>query len=163
MKRRSRGFFLVLALFMVTFISVMALAFLGEGQLNYRTSLTVTRELQARWLAHSGIEDARLKLQKDPDFPPPMGDEGTHYSYAEQVTDLDGKLVGSYEVTVDQSYALAPYYLVVLECSGRLARYDVHTRIRAELDVSPTDRRPAFAADPNPNYYQIVNWNEEGL
>lgn len=166
MNGRRRAFFLVLALFMVTLISVMALAFLGGGPMNYRTSLTISLEQQARWLALAGIEDARLKLQKDPDFPPPMGDEGIYYSYAEQVSDVGGgAVVGSFEVTIDQSHAAAPYYLIILDCNGLVVRQGQLTKksVRAEIDVSPKDRRVGHETDENPNYYRIVNWSEEGL
>lgn len=157
MKKRPRAFFLILALFVVTFISVLALAFLTGGPLNYRTSLTIKLEQQARWLAHSGIEDARIKLQKDPNFPPPMGPEGIFYSYAEQVTNLGGgATIGSYEVIVDQSRATTPYFLIVLHSTGRIVVQgdEIKRTVRAELDVNP---------DPShgPNYYHIVNWSEE--
>ena len=164
MKLRRKAFILILSLFIVTFISVLALAFLGAGPLNYRTAMTVTREQQVHWLAVSGIEDARIKIQRDSDFPPPMGEEGLYFSYSEQVTELGTTTpLGSYEVTVDKSHSKAPYFLVIISSTGRLDRQgeEMKNTIRAEIDISPTDRRSGHEDEDNPNFYKIVNWSEE--
>ena len=166
MKIRRKAFILILALFIVTFISVLALAFLGAGPMNYRTAMSVTLEQQVHWLAQSGIEDARIKLQRDPDFPPSMGDEGLYFSYSEQISDLGGTSpIGSFEVTVDKSHAKDPYYLVILNSTGRLSRQgqEMKSSIRAEVDISPSDRRSGHEDEDNPNFYKIVNWSEEAL
>ncbi len=164
MKIRRKAFILILALFIVTFISVLALAFLGAGPMNYRTAMSVTLEQQVQWLARSGIEDARIKLQRDPDFPPAMGDEGQYFSYSEQISELGGSAaIGSFEVTVDKSHSQDPYFLVILNSTGRLSRngQELKSSIRAELDISPTDRRSGHEDEDNPNFYKIVNWSEE--
>lgn len=164
MRGRRRAFFLILALFMVTFISVLALSFLGAGPLNYRTAMTVTLEQQARWLARSGVEDARVKLQRDSDFPPAMGNEGAYFSYSEQISEFGGVgTLGSYEVVVDRSHLESPYFVVVVNSTGRLVRHgqEWKSTVRAELDLSPTDRRSGHETEENPNFFRIVNWSEE--
>lgn len=164
MRRPRRGFLLVLALFMVTFISVLALAFLGSAPLGYRTALSGTFEQQSRWLARAGIEDARLKLERDPFFPPPQGDEGKFFSYSEELQELGGAgTVGTFDVVIDQSCAEPPYALVRIYSTGRLVRRgeEVRKTICAEIDVSAKDRRAGHESEDNPNLYRIVNWNEE--
>ncbi|MBX3169611.1 MAG: hypothetical protein KF760_19570 [Candidatus Eremiobacteraeota bacterium] len=164
MRARRRGFLLVLALFMVTFISVLALAFLGSAPLGYRTALSGTFEQQSRWLAQAGIEDARLKLERDPLFPPPEGDEGKFYSYSEEVRELGGgATVGTFDVVIDQSCAEAPYALVRIISTGRLVRQGAEIRktICAEIDINAKDRRAGHESEDNPNLFRIVNWNEE--
>jgi hypothetical protein len=162
--RRRRGFLLILALFMVTFISILTLAFLGSAPLGYRTALNAAFEQQSRWLAQAGIEDARLKLERDPFFPPPQGDEGKFYTYSEEVRELGGGAVlGTFDVTIDHSLEEPPYYLVRITSTGRMMRQNEEIRrtVRAEIDLSPTDRRSGHETEDNPNLFRIVNFNGE--
>ncbi|MBN9418151.1 hypothetical protein ABS71_20435 [bacterium SCN 62-11] len=155
---------MILALFMVTFISILTLAFLGSAPLGYRTALNAVFEQQSRWLARAGIEDARLKLERDANFPPPLGDEGKFYTYSEELHPLGGgEALGTFDVIIDQSLKEAPYSLVRITSTGRLVRQNEEIRktVRVELDISPTDRRAGHETEENPNFFKIVNWNEE--
>lgn len=165
MKARRRAFMLILALFIVTFIAVLALAFLGTGSAGYKGALASQVEAQALQLAYSGVEDARLKFERDPLFPPPAGDETKLFSYGENVRDLGGgPVIGSFEVTIDQTYQGAPYYLIRLRSVGRVLRGSQETRklVKVEIDISPNDRRIGHETDPNPNLFRIVQCSEEG-
>lgn len=165
MRFKPKGFMLILALFMVTFIAVLALAFLGVGASSYSSAQTTRLQQQALQLAYSGIEDARVKLQRDPLFPPSAGEETKFYSYSESVHDLaSGPLIGSFEVTVDQTYQEAPYFLIRVLATGRIPNggKEIKKTVRVELDISPNDRRTGHETDPNPNFYKIVQCSEEG-
>ena len=165
MRATKRAFVLIVALFVVTFISMVAFAFLNSSSLELSTAMSVGLEQQALLLAQSGIADARVKLERDPLFPPPIGDDGTFFSYSEEVSDLaGGPVIGTFDVIVDHSYAEEPYYLVRLTSIGRLFRQnqEIKKSVQAEIDVSPTDRRSGHTTEVNPNLYKIVNWSEEG-
>ncbi|MBS2038957.1 hypothetical protein JST97_28500 [bacterium] len=165
MKLRRRAFMLIMALFMVTFIAVLALAFLGTGAAAFQGAQATRLEQQALALAYSGIEDARVKLERDPLFPPSAGEETKFYSYSETVRDLtSGPVVGSFEVTVDQTYQDSPYFLIRLLSIGRIPNSgkEIKKSVKVEIDISPNDRRVGHETDPNPNFYRIVQCSEEG-
>lgn len=165
MRLRRRAFLLILSLFVVTLITVLILALLGAGPMTYRSSMNSSFEQQARWLAQAGVEDVRTKLQRDYSFPPPMETEGLFFSYSEEFMPVGGgSHIGTFDVTVDLSAVVAPYYVVSITSTGRLMlqSQEVRKTIRAELDVSPKDRRTGHETETNPNFYRIINWAEEG-
>ena len=165
MRGNRRAFVLVVALFVVTFISLVAFAFLNSSSVGLTTVMSASVEQQALCLAQSGIADARVKLERDPLFPPPVGDDGKFFSYSEEGRDLGGgPVIGIFDVTVDQSCADAPYFLVRLTSTGRVMRQsqEIKKTVHAEIDLSPTDRRAGHTSEDNPNFYKIVNWSEEG-
>ncbi|MFN8610733.1 MAG: hypothetical protein U0931_24545 [Vulcanimicrobiota bacterium] len=165
MTARRRAFMIIVALFMVTFIAVLALAFLSTGAAGYKGALASRVEAQALQLAYSGIEDARIKFERDPLFPPPAGEETKFFSYSENVHDLaGGPVIGSFDVTLDQTYVGAPYYLIRLRSTGRVTNGGQETKrqVKVEIDLSPTDRRVGHETDPNPNFFRIVQCSEEG-
>ena len=159
-----RGFTLVLTLLLITLLLVLGLAFLGKRALEYGSVPKVQQQAMAQALAEAGIEDARVKLEKDPFFPPVTGYLQQVYNYSEDMLDPDdGRNVGSYTVTIDLSKREQPFRVIRLLAIGtagpRLnpqARY----RIYAELDVAGEVRG---GSGPNPQLYRFINWREQDV
>ncbi|MEW6278227.1 MAG: hypothetical protein AB1758_06370, partial [Candidatus Eremiobacterota bacterium] len=110
-------------------------------------------------LARAGLEEARIKLQKDLTFPP--CEEQPAFDYSEDLADLDGNPMGHYEVRVDMTWTDAPYGIAHITAVGRTgsrASPTAQHTIQAELDVLPTDR--SNPANPNPNLFRWVRWAE---
>ncbi|MEW6278017.1 MAG: hypothetical protein AB1758_05295 [Candidatus Eremiobacterota bacterium] len=137
---RSRGFLLVLALFLTLLISVMGMAFLATQPALRGGAQSGADAALARSLAWAGLEEARMKLAKDQDFPPPGGEEQVRYTYFETVRDLDGaSVLGGYEVTVDRTWAAPPGSLMVISVVGLVGPLEdprCRRELRAELDLS---------------------------
>lgn len=141
-------------------ITIMGLAYVGSGASGYKGATKSLATQQALCLAESGIEDARMKLEKDSYFPPPQGDEGKVFSYTEDVLDIGGgNPMGSFEVVVDKTHGAEPYYIIRLTSTGR--QQEAVKSVRAEIDICPFDRKDPTKA--NPNLYHIINWSEEGI
>jgi Tfp pilus assembly protein PilX len=162
LKRRNRGFLIILALFLIVLITVTGLGLVQGGTDEYRKATLGLANQQALALAMSGLEDARLKLERDPNFPPDSG-AAKFYSYGEDVTNVGSTTsVGNFEVTIDSTYAETPYLILILNSTGRCknANKEVKRCVRTELDLSLLDRDPLKATDPNPQYFQFVNLAE---
>lgn len=165
---RRKGFMLILAFFIVLLITGFGLAFLNTGALSYQGAVTSQLSQQALFLAYSGLEDARVKLERDYDFPPTTDPEVKVYSYSESVLASDGQSMGSYEVKVDLTYANAPYQVILVSSTGRVSAGtsnplgEIKRSVKAEFDIRPLDRRGAYSSNKNPNLYRIINLTEEG-
>lgn len=169
MIRSTRAFTLVLALLIAVLLLVVGMGFLGVRALEFGSTPRFQQEAVAQALAEAGMEDARVKLEKDQFFPPVSGYGRDSFTYSEDVTDPDTSkgivVVGSYTVAVDCSKREQPYRVVRILSTGsagpsRLnptARY----RIYAEIDVNGLDR-----ADPtkkNPYLYRYIDWRESDI
>ncbi|MFN8608412.1 MAG: hypothetical protein U0931_12820 [Vulcanimicrobiota bacterium] len=99
-----RGFVLIFSLLLLLLLALGGMILLGQRAAQYRASVLASKTAVARALAQAGLEDARVKLEKDLNFPPPGDQNQVVFSYDEPVTDLDGKLVGYYFVTVDSRH-----------------------------------------------------------
>ena len=160
MKMR-KGFTLILTLLLCALLLVMGLAFLGKRALEYGSVPRVQFEAVAQALAEAGIEDARVKLAKDPFFPPITGYMQEAYTYSEDLLDPeDDHLVGTYTVSLNVQKKDQPYRIMRLLSIGsagdRLnpqARY----RIYAELDMANEARG---GSGPNPQLFRFINWRE---
>ncbi len=121
-----RGFVLVFSLLLLLLMALGGMILLGQRAAQYRAAALAPKTALARALAQAGLEDARVKLEKDLNFPPPGDLNQVLFSYEEAVRDLDGQLVGHYFVTVDGRHrvpeqppaAYAPS-LVVVTAMGR--------------------------------------------
>ncbi|MEW6277206.1 MAG: hypothetical protein AB1758_01185 [Candidatus Eremiobacterota bacterium] len=167
MRARSRAFLLVTVLLLTVILAIAGMAFLSTRSLQYQSTARFREAAQARALARAGLEDARVKLQKDLRFPPPASQSQVIFAYSEDVTDLDGQPVGHYVVEVDRTWAEAPYGVLKVISTGRTGRRDrpgAQQTIRAELDVLPTDRAnpadPDPATNPNPTLFRFLRWRE---
>ena len=157
-----RGYLMPMAILIMGILVVTGMGFLSAQSRNYRAAVQSSSGHQARSIAVAGIEDAHIKLLKDPEFPPP-GDEGQYlFTYQEELRDVGGgPVVGHYAVTVDTTYAEGPYYVIVVTSRGEELSKGIHYTVRAEFDVAPFDREDPLESNPDP--YGILNWYEEGL
>ena len=159
--KRSRAFLLPLALMLATLFGVIGGAYMQSQATLYGGGSKLTRSLQARQLAEIGVEDARCKLQRDIDFPPPASRDQRAFSYIENYLDPFTNLsLGTYTVTIDLTYRDAPYHLVVVRSVGFVqsgGEIAMKTLV-VELDVSPEDRDSP--GDENPHYLQTLRWRE---
>lgn len=147
-----KGSVLVFVLLLTTLMFLLAMAMANQSQGEVKASLGAARAAEARALAFAGLSDARAKLARDLRFPPPGADDQAVYAYSEDVSDLDGgRVIGSYNVTVDRRYEGAPYFMVRLRSEGVLGlrtRAVARSTVVADLDFS--------APGSNPDLFQIM-------
>ncbi|MEW6278573.1 MAG: hypothetical protein AB1758_08135 [Candidatus Eremiobacterota bacterium] len=155
---RQRGVMLVVALLICTTLLVLGIGFMSQRVLQYRGAYRAGETSQALALARAGLEDARLKLERDFRFPPPAGDDQNVFTYTERLLDMDDVTeVGRYTVTVDVTQKGAPYWILRITSVGSVgpptdpvARHKLY----AEIDVSSTVR--GDPATPNPELFDFV-------
>lgn len=155
---RRRGFVLLLSLLLVVLLLVVGLAFLGQKALQYRSAGEAQLAAQAKALAEAGLEDFRIKLQRDLDFPRYTIDQAVS-AYSEQVS-----TIGSYTVSVNATYQMQPYAILVVTSLGEVgdsARQAVSRRaLRAEVDLARFVRSSPGVA--NPNYRRLTSYQDLG-
>lgn len=157
--KKSRGFMLILSLLVGILILLVCGGMVYRRSRQYQAANDTVNAAAALALAEAGLEDARVKLDKDDDFPP-LGALDQHiFAYVETVVDLDGTTpVGSYEVIVDTRWQAAPCQIVRLTSIGSLGDSRsprARRSVTVELDVAPKLR-----SDPlvdNPNYYKFIS------
>ncbi|MFN8610024.1 MAG: hypothetical protein U0931_20955 [Vulcanimicrobiota bacterium] len=163
------GYSLVLVLFLTLLFLILGLGFLESRSSQYQVAQGLISGLQAQALAEAGIADARAKLGRDWDFPPLGRRQQPEYTYGEEVAGSDGKLAGSFQVTVSRKWLQPPYSLIKLVSVGMArSRPDekplaLH-RIEAVVDMSWQVRgQPAsLTVDPtNPGYFRLMNWQSQ--
>jgi type II secretory pathway component PulK len=156
---KRKAFVLVVVLLLSVIITLLGMAFVGSRAVLYRGVSLVGEQAMARSFAESGLEDARVKLNKDFAFPPPGREEQKTFSYSEDMVDSSGTLLGYYEVKIDMEYAVAPYSILRLSSIGRVGPREepfAEHVIEAELDISETDRTNTSA--PNPRYFEYIRY-----
>lgn len=152
---------LIATLLISTILLILGLAYLGRRANQVKFALAEQESTRALELALAGLETVRVKLDKDPQFPPlePLGRK--IYSYSEFIYDLDEvSLIGRYEVTLDGQYLVPPYRILRVKVVGELADEVARRVILAEFDMSPTLRHDA--ATENPRYFDMVNFQDMG-
>jgi hypothetical protein len=164
-KRKKKGYLLITSMFLSLILLIMGMSFLGVKTMQYGGSGLIGSSLLADGIAQAGMEEAKLKLEKDLLFPPPGDEAQKIFSYSEDFLDIDGVTnLGSYTVTIDSRKKDAPYLLVVITSAGTAGPADkalARRKITAEVDVSPTVRGSSPAAS-NPRYFQFINWLDSG-
>lgn len=159
---RRRAYLLPLVLFVSAVLMILGTGFLTSRSMAYASAVDSIHQVQARACAYAGIEDARNKLLRDPQFPPEGDDDQQFFSYGETLSDMGGGgVVGTFVVTVDTTYAGKPYYVILVTSTGRTRDGESPHIIQAEFDVAPYDRADHAQANPHP--MSILNWKEEGL
>ena len=105
---------MVVALLVLAVALVAGIGLMTSQVSNYHGVQSAEEAAQALYLARAGLEDARLKLERDLQFPP-RGDgnymddtsvglqEQTLFTYSEDVF-VDGKRIGSYRVSIDTGF-----------------------------------------------------------
>ena len=147
---------------MISLVLVIVLGYLGARSLEYSATTKMQQTLVAQGLAEAGMEDSRVKLEKDMFFPPLGGYGQDTFTYSEDLTDPEsGVMVGSYTVTLDCSKRESPYSIVRIQSIGSSGlRTDPKARYRiyAELDVSSYERATNLA--PNSHLFRYILWRE---
>lgn len=159
---KRRGFILVMCLLLCIFLFLVGLGFLGLKSDQYRSVGQAQLSIQAQALAEAGVEDFRLKLDRDPQFPPQTAENGL-YTYRENLV-AGGQNRGTYTVSVDSTYASYPYFLLLVTCTGEVgssAQGAVARRAyRCEVDVAPFTRSAQTV--PNPDFRRVLNVQDLG-
>lgn len=160
---RRRGILMVAALMLSVLILILGMAYLGQRGDQMRAAYRDQEALRALQIAMAGLEDARVKLDHDPRFPPVgLGDQKV-FAYSEPVLDLDGVTrLGTYEVTLDASWMQAPYGLLRVESLGRVedaAGVRAQRKVLGEFDLSEVVRG---TLNPNPRSFDLVNFQDLG-
>lgn len=142
---------------MATLLLCLILFALGSGLLSkqsalYEGSMQQVRAAQARALAQTGLQDALAKLMRDDSFPPLSSEGQQVFSYTEDLSDLDGRPAGSYNVQIDRSLARRPWYVMRITSQGRVG--DSRYTLRGELDVA-LKRRSQPGLD-NPDLFHWI-------
>jgi type II secretory pathway component PulK len=94
----KRGF-LIQSLLLIALLLVFCLGLLGRQPFAYSGAKQTSKMLQARQLAVAGMEDVRVKLERD--YQTRQLGEVKTVSYVEDVVS-GSELVGSYHVTINQ-------------------------------------------------------------
>lgn len=159
---RRRAFVLLMSLLLVVLLLVVGLAFLGQKALQYRSAGQAQLAAQAKALAEAGLEDFRIKLQRDLAFPPHTLDQSVS-AYSEQVM-VGGRAIGSYTVTVNATYQAQPYAVLVVtslgEVGGSALQAVSRRALRVEVDIAKWVRSSPTV--PNPNYRRITSYQDLG-
>lgn len=153
-----RGFALVVSFLLLLVVFILGVGFLGQRTALYKEALATRNASQARVAALSGMEDCRVKLEKDTLFPPLGSAEQLVFTYSQPLLSVSGQVVGGYTVTVDRRLQLQPYALIRVTSIGFTGPADRPTasrRLYAELDISPAIRG---TYDPNPNFFRWIHW-----
>lgn len=158
MKRQRRGFLLIMALFVAVLLFIECGSMLYRRSRQYQMATDGVYGAEALSLAEAGLEDARVKLDKDADFPPQAAIDQQVFSYVERVMDLDGTtLVGSYEVTIDQRQQSSPCQIIRITsvgCLGDASAPRARRQVTVELDVARKLR--SNPNTDNPNYFRFI-------
>jgi hypothetical protein len=165
---RSRGFILVLTLMLCTLLMVLGMGLLGSRSAQYRGAAGDLLAAEARALAEAGLEDARVKLDKDLFFPPPTSAEQLEFSYQEAVSAQDdGTVVGFYRVVLDLSRLESPAApdvghpsLYLVTSTGSLGpdptKPLARVTLRMEVDVDEGTR----PFNPPTRPFRVTDWVE---
>lgn len=134
---RRRGSALVVTLLMSLCILALALGLFEQSKELYRGASDLTAGERARAIAWAGLEDARLKLGLDPDFPPRLALGQTRFSYGEPFDELDGSPLGSYQVELDATWSQDHRVMRVRSVGvlGALDNPTARVRLTADLDL----------------------------
>lgn len=154
---------LATVLILLVLLLVAGIAFLGARVLQYRSSVDAASTAQALALAEAGLEDARVKLEKDYHFPPPGSDEQLTFTYTEDLPEVTSGAPASYEVTVDTTYTDPPYSLIQVTVIGTVGPRDkplARRKLTAEYDVGVWDRQ--HPDQPNPTLGKFINLTDGG-
>lgn len=146
---RRRGMLLVVALLVLGVALLAGMGLMTSQVSNYRGVHATEDAAMALCLAQAGLEDARLKMERDPLFPP-HGDgylladdaglkpqEQSLFTYSEDMM-VEGKRVGCYRVSIDSSFA-PDYQFVRITSNGLVGSTETPSAqrvLKVDLDVS---------------------------
>lgn len=149
--RQRRGVLLIVAMLVLSLLLILGMGLMSSQQARYRAAVHSVDSAQALCLAEAGLEDVRVKLEKDRAFPPEAADDQSSFSYSETMSGA-GQELGSYYVEIDWSYDVAPYYLLkitTIGCVGPRENPRAQRVLRAELQrVSNQSNVSVLPANP---------------
>jgi Tfp pilus assembly protein PilX len=131
--KKSRGAILVAVLLLAVVFLVGGIALTTQQQTRYAAVAAEIDALQALTLAESGLVDALVKLQKDPEFPPRGNQEQFTFTYSETIF-TNGQAVGDYTVSIDTSY-IEPFEFFLVTVQATTTDSKVTQTLTAEIDV----------------------------
>jgi hypothetical protein len=150
-----RGSALVAALLVVSILFLSGLGFLSQRRAQYEAARNAGLSSAARAIAEAGLEDAKIKLQMDWDYPSLAGEGQPSSSYIEMLEDSSGTVVGSYEVSVGLQAYREPFLVLVIRSTGRVGDMADPEAVRTlEMEVDMDPRRST--------YFTVVNWRDLG-
>lgn len=149
-----RKAFIVPALLVIATFMVLCIGLLTRQPFRNQGAFQNLYQAQARQLAVSGVEEARLRLAGD------VNQALTSTTFSRLVSAASGGApVGSYLVTLDATWVGPPYFVMRVESEGFLgsavspqARYVIQATVDVREEVSP--------GLPNPDYLQLYRWRE---
>lgn len=156
--RRERAFLLITALLVSIILLLLGMGFVGSQADRYRGIKRSADTAKARALCIAGLEDARLKIQNDLRFPPPMAAGQTTFSFGEQLDVGAPPQPGTYSVVVETAYnvdglPISPGRVLLITSTGSLGDPNdpvAQYQIKAELDMQP-----------GPNYCHYSHWEDQ--
>lgn len=158
---KRRGFLLVTSLLFVIMLLLLGMGFLGSQAARYKGARRAAQSAQAKGLALGGLEECRVKLERDVNFPPPpSGPNQFLFTYSERLDFPDGT-PGSYTVIIDRTYEQPPYQVWTVTSIGSVGPPDTpiaQYTLKAELDVAEQVRG---AATPNPNLFHYTHIEDQ--
>ena len=138
----KRAFLLITALLIIVILMLVGMGFLGSQVARYRAALRAAESSQARQLALSGLEDARIKMELDENFPPKGAVNQDIFSYSEKLTINSVPPVnGTYTVVINSTYAVDPAAVIFVTAIGTVGAPESpisQYRLKAELDFRDT-------------------------
>lgn len=152
---KRRGFLLAMVMLLCLILLVFGLAFLGSRGRQYQSVISAGQSAQAQELARAGIEDARVKFDRDIGFPPPLAIGQHTFSYCEEVTDAGGVYLGRYRVSLDMTYSRPPFSVACIRSTGSLGPAEAPTALHTY--VCYLDLTPGAA-----NRYRVLRWDDLG-
>ena len=139
--RPRRGFLLLVALLVLISLLLLGMGLMSAQTARYRGVNRSQEAAQAFQLAQAGLEDVRLKLEVDTNFPPNPGDDQPLFNFAEDVQ-IGTTTIGSYEVVLDRSHEVPAYQLLHVTSIGTVGpkeRPIAQRILKAELQRVPED------------------------
>ncbi|MEW6282181.1 MAG: hypothetical protein AB1758_26480 [Candidatus Eremiobacterota bacterium] len=151
---KRQGVVLIMVLLGFVLLLLLGMGLLGSQAARYRAATRAAEASQARQMAIFGLEDARLKLERDVAFPPDSSLGQTSFSYSEDVTLPDGS-PASYSVVVELAFNRPPWMAYRVTSTGAVGPRDrpvtVHT-INAEMSTDPGSTR----------CFKWLRWEDQG-
>lgn len=162
---RRRGFLLITSLMITVILLLLGMGLLGSQSSRYEASKQTAYSSQARQLAIAGLEDARVKLELDVNFPPPAGPGQLKFSYSESL-DLPyaDPVTGTYTVTIDMTHATDAGAHIIVTSIGSVGPPTApigQYRLRGEIDNAPSGRPPNAQSIQRNRFFRYTHIQDE--
>ncbi len=151
----SKGSTVIMVLLVLVILLILGMAFLTQ-QTHLRGAARLAQSsVAARAIAEAGLEDARGKLEKDVDFPPPSDPTQQIFTFSEILTDHDNDPVGQYTVTIDHSKTERNKVITVTSVGSLADDPRIQRTLYGEIDISGDILT-------NPKFFRFVHFEDRG-